>query len=553
VALSDDGADWSEEHTARMDWGVCFQWLEYAYPLLDENGEQMRNARNDLQWTGFGDMAARYVRITAQGMGLELFEVAFLNPEGGFWPVASVTSDLAEPRTPPEYLIDEQRLVPERSTYMNSTYFDEIYHARTGYEHLHRIHAFEWTHPPLGKLLIMASISVFGMTPFGWRFAGATMGVLMLPAIYLLAKQLWKRTDLAVFTTLLLALDSMHFTQARIATIDSYPVLFIMLMYWLMFRYMQMSFYHQKLWKTLIPLALCGTATGLAIASKWIGFYAAAGLALLLFFALYQRFAERRYALAVAGEEDALRRQTDGFARSTCITLGWCVLWFVMVPALIYYFSYYVHFLPQGGLNWTRFWNMQESIYSYHSGIVDDHAYQSKWWQWPIIAKPMWYYAGGRLADGRTSTILAFGNPAVWWGGLAALCAMIAYSLSFGLRRLRAGIRGSWLEIGEETRAMLLTATLLVIGFASQYLPWMLVPRSTYIYHYFASLPFTILCMAQCARMVFKGNRKLGYWVCGMYLALTLALFIGYYPFASGVPMSMEWARAMQWAFRLPY
>lgn len=47
--------------------------------------------------------------------------------------------------------------------------------------------------PPLGKVLIAFSISIFGMTPFGWRFAGALAGVLMLPGMYLLGKLLTKR------------------------------------------------------------------------------------------------------------------------------------------------------------------------------------------------------------------------------------------------------------------------------------------------------------------------------------------------------------------------
>ena len=34
-------------------------------------------------------------------------------------------------------LIDEQRTVAAYPSYLNSTYFDEIYHARTAFEHLH--------------------------------------------------------------------------------------------------------------------------------------------------------------------------------------------------------------------------------------------------------------------------------------------------------------------------------------------------------------------------------------------------------------------------------
>ena len=115
----------------------------------------------------------------------------------------------------------------------NSTYFDEIYHARTGYEHYlamkgdYTYYPYETSHPPLGKVLMAFSIGLFGMTPFGWRFAGAFAGILMLPGMYLLGKMLTKRRSGAVLSICLMALDFMHYTQTRIATIDSFVVLFI--------------------------------------------------------------------------------------------------------------------------------------------------------------------------------------------------------------------------------------------------------------------------------------------------------------------------------------
>ena len=165
-------------------------------------------------------------------------------------------------------------------------YFDEIYHGRTGYEHANAMHTYETTHPPLGKVFMSWCIDLWGMTPFAWRFAGALAGVLMIPAIYLLAMQLMHSTKWAALCALLLASDCMHFTQTRIATIDSFPVLFMMLMFLFMARYMKMSFYHQRLRDTFVPLALSGFFMGLAIASKWIGCYGAVGLA-VLFFALF--------------------------------------------------------------------------------------------------------------------------------------------------------------------------------------------------------------------------------------------------------------------------
>mgnify|MGYP001494861508 CR=1 FL=1 len=57
------------------------------------------------------------------------------------------------PATGGDALFDEQSEVPDTISQLNSMYFDEIYHGRTGYEMLHRMTAYETTHPPLGKIL----------------------------------------------------------------------------------------------------------------------------------------------------------------------------------------------------------------------------------------------------------------------------------------------------------------------------------------------------------------------------------------------------------------
>ncbi|HEX9061561.1 MAG TPA: phospholipid carrier-dependent glycosyltransferase, partial [Clostridia bacterium] len=53
-----------------------------------------------------------------------------------------------------ENLFDEQKFAQFSPSYMTSTYFDEIYHARTAYEFIHHITPYENTHPPLGKVFI---------------------------------------------------------------------------------------------------------------------------------------------------------------------------------------------------------------------------------------------------------------------------------------------------------------------------------------------------------------------------------------------------------------
>ena len=90
-------------------------------------------------------------------------------------------------------LFDEQTAVPDTISQLNSMYFDEIYHGRTGYEQLHKMPVYETTHPPLGKDLIMVGIALFGMTAFGWRFAGTLFGVLLVPLAWCFVRRLTRK------------------------------------------------------------------------------------------------------------------------------------------------------------------------------------------------------------------------------------------------------------------------------------------------------------------------------------------------------------------------
>ena len=537
VELSNDGEAWTEPCWAKYAQGEVFRWLWYT-PM----DEKQNVLYNETVPTGDGSayityagggvsnpmQTARYVRLTAQSAGLILYEVGFLDEAGSALPIAGIEqfgqmegADSAAP------LIDEQETVPPIPTYLNSSYFDEIYHARTAFEHLHGMNAYEWTHPPLGKVLMMVGIDLFGMTPFGWRFMGALVGVLMVPLMYLLAKQLTKDVRLSFIAMCLMALDSMHFTQTRIATIDSYAVFWIMLMYLFMFRYTQMSFNREPLSKTLIPLGLCGVTMGIAWATKWIGLYASAGLAILFFWTVFQRLRELKY----------LKDRAQSL-KNLAITLAFCVAFFIIIPALIYYFSYYWFLRAEGvrslGDMLSRQWvnrvvELQKSIFNYHAGLGGDtHYFRSPWYQWPVIWWPMWYYSGtGYLPEGTISSISCMGNPAVWWFGLVALL--------FTVGRLCVNRRAHRADV------------LVVVGFASQFLPWVIVPRSTFIYHYFASVPFIILASALLLDAVRRRSETAFNVTAGALLGAALLLFGAFYPLESGLPCPRSYARHLRW------
>ena len=389
------------------------------------------NNPDNLLW-----LTGKYLRINAEQAGLNLWEVIVRNEAGEEIPLTLYShtggKDVLETGKPPENLIDEPGTLEGEPGWFNGTYFDEIYHARTAYEHLHGIAPYETTHPPLGKLMMSVGIAIFGMTPFGWRFMGALVGVLMLPALYLLAKQLTKRRDMATFAMLLFAFDLMHFTQTRIATIDSFPVLFILLSVLCMVRYLQTDVFAipagiaaearpkvitKAYLRTLIPLALSGFFMGVSIASKWIGLYSAVGLAVLFFIAAYRQFRTGLVAYDL-DKDDVLLTPIQQLRvlwareltlKRILVTCGFCVLFFIAVPAAIYYLSYIPYLSPTGPVTIDRIVKAQIGMYNYQStpGLGMDHPFYSPWYGY----RPYWGGWGYRPYWGRSAWSYGWYDP----------------------------------------------------------------------------------------------------------------------------------------------
>ena len=384
-----------------------------------------------------------------------------------------------------------------------------------------------------------------GMTPFAWRFAGALTGVLMIPAIYLLAKLLLSRTLYAFLCAFLMSVDCMHFTQTRIATIDSFPVLFIMLMFLCMAWWMKMSFYHTRLLKTFVPLALSGVFMGLAISSKWIGCYSAVGLAVLFFSRFYTLWRQSVYAGQHRREDVRFARAADVFPKYGLCTIAACCVFFVAVPLVIYCLSYIPYLSAYGEVKLDmrtleRLIDAQIYMFDYHKNLVAEHYFASPWYEWPVIAKPMWYYSADFKGAGMASSILAFGNPAAWWTGLAGIVIMLCLSVYYNALPALRVIPGREDAVD---RAM----PVIAVGFLSAYLPWVLITRLTFIYHYFASVPFILLATAQGLKYLERHRPRLAKALIAVLCIAALILFIAFYPLASGIEVPRAWCDAVSW------
>src|SRR5215831_17216018 len=83
-------------------------------------------------------------------------------------------------------------------------------------------------HPPFGKILIAGGEWVFGLTPFGWRFAVAVAGSLSVLMVARVARRMTRSTLLGCVAGLLLALDGLEFVMSRTALLD------IFVMFWVL-------------------------------------------------------------------------------------------------------------------------------------------------------------------------------------------------------------------------------------------------------------------------------------------------------------------------------
>ena len=248
--------------------------------------------------------------------------------------------------------------------------------------------------------------------------------------------------------------------------------------------------------------------------------YTGVGLAFLFFLAKYLEFND---ILKNRVPDTTKKSWLIGNMIPTCCA---CVIFFVAIPLVIYTLSY-VPYMPSSekGLLDIVIDN-QEYMYEYHSGLTSGHSYGSPWYTWPVMVRPIYYYSGSQanLADGMATSIVSMGNPLVWWTGLACIVPAGFYA---------------WKK---RDKGMMMAC----VGFAVQFLPWVLVTRVCFIYHYFTAVPFIILMIVYVIKNLIEDGviSKNVMWV---YLGLVLLLFIMFYPVLTAREVPRTYVNWLRW------
>ncbi|HUR75755.1 MAG TPA: phospholipid carrier-dependent glycosyltransferase [Sporichthya sp.] len=104
------------------------------------------------------------------------------------------------------------------------------------------------------------------------------------------------------------------------------------------------------------------------------------------------------------------------------------------------------------------------------------HPYQSAWTTWPVEKRSIYYYLGPDEGGGKHRYLYLIGNPVVWWGTLGGVAlTILGWLLAPGLFRPH-GRR----------------LALLAVTYLGSYLPFELIDRPMFLYHYFFPLIFSL-------------------------------------------------------------
>jgi dolichyl-phosphate-mannose--protein O-mannosyl transferase len=361
-------------------------------------------------------------------------------------------------------------------------YFDEVYHAKTARQYLQGEPPVEWVHPPTAKLLIAACVWLFGYHPWAWRLAPALAGIALAPVFFLLARRVLATERAAILAAALLLADGVYLVQSRIAMTNIFAVLFQLGSALFVMR----AVLPERMggWS----MATAGIFMGLAVSTRWTSLWALGFLGLVV--------------LAVRGRRLWTVRE-----------IALVALAFVILPAFVYFDSY-IPWMRQGHSP-MEVVRIQREIWRYHANLDATHPYFSKWYTWPWLYRPTWYYFTNR--EGIVRGIFAIGNPALWWVSVPAAAGALLVGLA--RRAPRLVFAGA--------------------GFFCLYLPWGISPRTLNYGHYlFEAIPYACLALGLLLDRHWDGA-----WapLARGYVALVWVLFLYFYPILAAVPVPASW------------
>ncbi|EAX94193.1 Dolichyl-phosphate-mannose-protein mannosyltransferase, putative [Trichomonas vaginalis G3] len=406
-----------------------------------------------------------------------------------------------------------------RIYYPNTPVFDEV-HFGTYINNYMKGTYFTDIHPPLPKL-IMAFFAYLGnyngdidfkklqetkaeFPTFEYATLRLVPAVLsgLVPVFTFLTVKFAHLSSFSAFTCACFAsLDQLLITESRLYVTDGILHLFSIIAIFSIFVYEN---YPSIV--TLIAQSLC---IGLAISSK----LTAGGLILLALFRQFQNYSKIM----------SFTRAKDAYIRCLIIIAG---------ASVVLFSSYYVHLsiLPYEPVNATNIpdcirdslvsredpkWHKRFTGSSFLWRIVTllftsqkrnletkkGHPYASKWYSWPLVSSNWLLYW---ISDDQKHYIACAGNPFLW-------PILFGFTLFAIISVFLTNDRNSSLS-------------LFVYGYLFSYLPFILIRRDTFLYHYSIPLIFSMMICVCITEMYIPP--KIRSFLFSLFISLSLLGFM---------------------------
>lgn len=368
----------------------------------------------------------------------------------------------------------------------NQVIFDEVHFGKFVTSYCCSHERFFDIHPPDSKLIIAASGYVLGyrgrfdfdhigesyanVSAWTLRLVPALAGALLALVVYRILRLLDVSFTGALLGAAAIALDNAQIVQSRLIGLDSLLLLFE-------FSALLFALEAAKRGnsKRLVWWGAAGIASGLAIGTKFTGLSTFLMVGLVVCIDLFLSYKRRVPVSRLISE-----------------TL-WGAFVFFVSAFVVYIAGWYLHFYlltqPGSGDVWgIPTGNFVQDVIKEHKSMLSanynlkaTHPYESKWWQWPIMARSVFYWSGSQ-----GEWIYFLGNPIVWIGS-TVLIFLASLSRIKNMRKTASDTKTSM-----RSYAYVLFAG----GYLLSFIPLMRVPRALFLYHYLTPLIFAILLAA---------------------------------------------------------
>ena len=425
-------------------------------------------------------------------------------------------------------------------SYPAEVVFDEVHFGKFISAYFTQQYYFD-IHPPLGKLMIAGVAKLSGFQAglsfekigeaanaqilLGLRFLPALFGSLFVLLIYPIVRALGGSKKAAFLGSFLILFDNAFLVESKFILVDNLLFFFGFLSVWFFLLARKQNTFS----KQIVFYIIAALASGVSFSIKWTGLSFWGIIIAFIFFDLLKNFKSQEI-------------------KKTFLKLSV----FIIIPLVIYLIPFIIHFkiLTLSGPGdafmspdfqrtlvgnnigsetkplpfWSKFNELNRAMFSYSSGLKKEHPDSSKWYQWPLMKKPVWYWVKNN--EGGSANIYLWGNPVVWSSALIGL------------------FLGVWFLLKERKYAVFF----LFLGYLANLLPFIFVSRVAFLYHYLPALAFALLFFAILTGRFF--DKHASFFYLG-YLALVLTFFLVISPLTYGFFVNPQFSLIGQLLIRL--